>query len=75
MTRISKDRLALQQLNQKQTAQGTQLPDDVTTASDHLLEQVRATRQAIGKRDYDQANKNLDTLEATLDTIEKYLKQ
>ena len=69
--RAQRDKRELMQLQQSQS--GTQLPDDVRAARDRLDDQVKSILAAMSRRDNAQANQALQSTEASLTVIEKYL--
>lgn len=69
--RAQRDKRELMQLQRTQA--GTEFPADVRAARDRLDDQVRAILTAISRRDNAQANQALQSTEASLAAIEKYL--
>jgi hypothetical protein len=66
--------MARRNLQRKQLAQGSSLPADVIAARDQLNKQVLAASQAMRRRDADQMDSTLTSLEQTVTVIETYLK-
>ena len=69
--RAQRDKRALMQLQQSQS--GAPLPDDVRAARDRLDDQVKSSLMAMSRRDNAQASQALQSTEASLTVIEKYL--
>ena len=75
MVRAGKDKRQLAEWERTQAGQGAQLPANVHAARDRIDTHLKAAIAAMQKRDNDQTEQSLQSLENDLAVIETFLKQ